>query len=125
MLKSLLRFTLMNPRTILIALAASLALNLGTLGALYATDLRADAAETKAASLQGQVDAQTEAARVIAEAGKLRAETADRAIQMAREVGKADRRAAEVYLNLPVPPVEARCEAASALVDEAIAENRQ
>lgn len=125
MLKPLLRFTLMNPRTILAALAASVALNVGLGGALYLADQRADAAEVKVTALEGTVRAQTEAAKAIAEAGKVRAEAADRAIQMAREIGKADRRAAERYLNLPVPAPEFRCEAAQALVDEAIAENRQ
>lgn len=124
MLNALLRFTLMNPRTILAALAGSLTLNLGLASAAYLFDQRADAADVKVAALQGQVTAQTEAAEAIAEAGKLRAETADRAIQMAREVGKADRLAAERYLNLPVPPAEARCEAAQALVDEAVMENQ-
>lgn len=124
MLNRLLRFTLMNPRTILTALAASLALNLALASGLYVVDQRADAATVKAASLQGQVDAQTTAAQAIADAADLRARTAERAAAAAREAGKADRLAAERYLNLPLPAPADRCEAAQALVDEAIEENR-
>ena len=124
MLSKLLSYTLMNPRTILAGLAASVVLNIGLAGALYIKDVEADGQRNRAVSAEATVQAQTTAAEAIAAAGRLRADTAVRAMEIAREAGKADRRAAERYLNLPVPPVGARCEAAQALVDEAIAENR-
>ncbi len=124
-MSSILRFTLMNPRTILAGLAASLALNLALAGGVYLKTAEADAQRTRAVAAEATVAAQTTAAQAIADAAKAREDTAKRALEIARDVGKADRAAAERYLNLPLPAPEDRCEAAQRLVDEAITENRQ
>lgn len=125
MLNSLARLTILNPKTFLAGLAASLALNVAlVLGVTY-TSHEVDHWRTRATLSETTVTAQTTAARAIASAATLRAETAERAVQYAAEIGKADRRAAEVYLSLPTPQPEVRCDAAQALVDEAVKENRQ
>lgn len=124
MLSKLLSYILMNPRTILAALTASVVLNVGLAGAVFVKDTEADGQRTRAVTAEATVAAQTSAAQAIAEAGKLRAETAERAMRSAQEAGRADRAAAQRYLNLPLPAPADRCDAARALVDEAITENQ-
>lgn len=124
MLSKLLTYTLMNPRTILAALAVSLMLNLGLAGAWKVRDAEADGLLTRAVAAEQIVDVQTKAAAGIVDLANLRAETAERAAAAARQAGAADRRAAERYLSLPLPAPEDRCEAAQALVDEAVVENQ-
>jgi regulator of protease activity HflC (stomatin/prohibitin superfamily) len=124
MLSRLLSYILMNPRTILAALTASVVLNLGLAGAVFVKDTEADGQRTRAVAAEATVAAQTSAAQAIAEAGKLRAETAERAMRSAQEAGRADRAAAQRYLNLPLPAAADRCDAARALVDEAVVDAR-
>lgn len=120
-----LRFILMNPRWTLAALLASLALAAGGLVTAHVKNAELAAARVQVVALQAQLRAQSEAAQAIADAAELRAEAAERAAQYAREAGRADRAAAQRYLTLPVPAPEDRCEAAQALVDEAVVEARQ
>ncbi|KAK0331428.1 hypothetical protein LTR94_028964, partial [Friedmanniomyces endolithicus] len=72
-----------------------------------------------------QISAQNSATLAIQEAAKLRAETAEKALEAAREAGKANRQAAVTYLTLPTPAPEQRCDAASDLVDQAVEKNRR
>jgi len=101
----------------------SLALNAGLAGTVYLKDAEVDGQRTRAVAAEATVAAQTNAAQAIADAANLRAQTAERAASAAREAGKADRAAAQRYLNLPLPAPADRCDAAQRLVDEAITEN--
>ena len=124
-MSSILRFILMNPRTVFAALCAAVALAMagGTAFAFKSVEL--DAWKARAVAAEATVEAQTNASQAIADAAELRAQTAERAAEAAREAGKADRRAAQVYLNMPTPAPAERCDAAQRLVDAAIAEARQ
>lgn len=125
MLNRLARWTILNPKVFLGGLAASIALNLALAGGVYLKDTEADAQRTRAVSAEATVRAQTTASQAIADAAKAREDTAKRALDIARDAGKADRAAAQRYLNLPLPAPADRCDAAQRLVDEAITENRQ
>ena len=83
-------------------------------------DLRVDLAAAEATVLR-----QSDAAIAVAAQAAIRADAAAKAQAAAYEFGRADRRAADVYLTLPTPPAEQQCAAASALVDAAIMENAQ
>lgn len=107
------------------ALAVSLALNAALATGLVLVDADRDVQRARVAEVQAVATAQTEMAQAIADAANWRAEASERAAQAAREAGAADRAAARRYLNLPVPPPAERCEAAQALVDEALRESRQ
>ena len=93
-------------------------------GGLY-IDARLAAAdfETKLATCSALTTRQSDAALAVAAQAAIRADAAAKAQAAAFEYGKADRRAAAVYLTLPTPPTELQCTAASALVDAAVAEN--
>jgi len=121
-MKTILRLILMNPRTFL-ALSASLVVALMvTWGALVMSDNRADSLQAQLDAANTTIAVQTEAAKGIAALADARADVAAQAIEAAAQAGRADRRAAEVYLNLPTPAPADRCEAAQALIDDAIRE---
>jgi len=122
---AILRLILMNPRWTL-AIIVLLAAN----SAVWALNHRLDhaalaTARTEIVSLKAQISAQNSATLAIQEAAKLRAETAEKALEAAREAGKANRQAAVTYLTLPTPAPEQRCDAASDLVDQAVEKNRR
>lgn len=121
----ILKFILMNPRWTLAAVVVATALALVST-VLYRLDHAAlTAARTEVASLKAQINAQNSATLAIQEAAKLRAETAEKALEAAREAGKANRQAAVTYLTLPTPAPEQRCDAASDLVNQAVEKNRR
>lgn len=121
---ALLRLILMNPRWTLGITVAVTAACLGLSTLLFAASAKIDSLETQLVAANLVIDTQTKAAEGIASLAQAREDFAEEAVRSAREAGKADRRAAEVYLDLPVPAPADRCEAAARLVDEAIAENR-
>ncbi|QOC54150.1 hypothetical protein [Caulobacter vibrioides] len=57
--------------------------------------------------------------------GTLRAEAADRDFKVAIAAAQANHRESVRLLNIPTPPPEERCKAASELVDEVIQKERQ
>lgn len=122
---AILRLILMNPRWTL-AIIVLLAANSAVLAVNHRLDHAALAtAKDRIALLETQIELTNGAAQAIADAAKLRAETAEKALEAAREAGKANRQAAVTYLTLPTPVPEQRCEAASELVDAAVAKERQ
>ena len=113
-------YLLARPFSVLLA-AATL-----TYGVLYFTasaDL--SAMKARAVTAEATVLRQSDAALAVAAQAAIRADAAAKAQAAAYEFGKADRRAAAVYLALPPPPPELQCAAASALVDAAVMENAQ
>lgn len=121
---NILRLILMNPRWTfgLTAVATVAALALAFL--LHLASAKIDSLSAQLTAAKVTVTAQTSAAQAIADAASLRAEAAERAATAAREAGRADRLAARRYLDLPTPASAERCDAAQALVDEALTENR-
>jgi hypothetical protein len=121
-MNGILKLILMNPRV-------TLGITVATTAACLGLALLMSLASAKIDSLQAQLDAanttiavQTEAAKGIAALADARADVAAQAIEAAAQAGRADRRAAEVYLNLPTPAPADRCEAAQVLIDDAIRE---
>lgn len=119
----ILRLILLNPRwafgLTLTVSAVALGLGLST----YAATQRVASLEAQLTAANSTIQTQTALAEGIAALADARKADADRAVAAAFEAGKADRRAAQVYLNLPVPPPAERCDAAQALIDQAIREN--
>jgi len=122
--KPMLRYVLMNPRTTLVVLGVTAALAVTGFTAFAFQGAQLDSVRAKLAACEATVTAQTTAAQAVADAATARAEAAERAADAAREAGRADRLAARRYLDLPTPAPADRCDAAQALVDEAITENR-
>lgn len=119
---AILRLILMNPRwTLGLTLAATAGcLALATL--LFAASAKIESLSDRLEAANRVIDVQTTAAEGIASLARVREDLAAEAVSRAEEAGRNDREAAKVYLNLPLPAPELRCEAAQALVDEAIRE---
>ena len=114
----LITFLLARPIQVLLALTALINAGLFFVERGTSADLRTDLAAAEATVLR-----QSDAALAVAAQAAIRADAAAKAQAAAYEFGKADRRAAAVYLTLPTPPPELQCAAASALVDAAVTEN--
>ena len=113
-------YLIARPFSVLLAVAALL------YGVLYfEAQGKLSAMRTRAVTAEATVLRQSDAALAVAAQAAIRADAAAKAQAAAFEFGKADRRAATVYLTLPTPPPELQCAAASALVDAAIMENAQ
>lgn len=118
----ILRTILMNPRwTLGIALTATAAC-LGLAILLFAASAKIESLSDRLEAANLVIDTQTAAAEGIAALARTREDLAADAVSRAEQAGRHDREAAKVYLNLPLPAPEMRCEAAQALVDAAIRE---
>lgn len=106
----------MSLSRILAGIFAALAL-LGWVGC-FANAGAADKAEAQVARLTQERDT----ANLI---GTLRAEAADRDFKVAIAAAQANHKEAVRFLNIPTPPPEERCKAASELVDQVIQKERQ
>lgn len=113
-------YLIARPIQVMLAVASLLWSGLYYWEKATSADLRVDLAAAEATVLR-----QSDAALAVAAHAAIRADAAAKAQAAAYEFGKADRRAAAVYLTLPTPPPELQCAAASALVDAAVTENAQ
>ncbi len=123
MITPILRTILMNPRWTLGLTAVAATAALGLAATTYVASQRVASLESQLDAAHAQLQTQKALAEGIAALADARKADADRAVAVAFEAGRADRRAAQVYLDLPVPPPAERCDAAQALIDQAIREN--